>query len=129
MFIKDYVKKKFNADCFSSYEYNIFSFVRIAGKKEHSATEQENEIHVTNNNVKRHAPAVPMSSSPAVSVSAPLVSAVQSSTVSMTDDDKVKARVTLKDWEPVSRTVCRNRSKLCIQFQSLLQSKLIEYQC
>ena len=48
-----------------------------------------------------------MAASPAVPMSAPAVSAVQPSTVSMTDDDKVKARVTLKDWEPVSRT-CDN---------------------
>ena len=96
----------------------FFSFVRFAGKKQHSTTEQENEIHATNNNVKRHAPAIPMSASPAVSMSspvvsmsspvvsmsAPVVSAVQPA-VSMTDDDKVKARVTLKNWEPVSRTM------------------------
>jgi len=75
--------------------------------------------HLTNNNVKRHAPAVPTTTPVPVTTTTPvpvvpvtqvepkeLPPTVESTTDvlndEMTDDDKIKARVTLKDWEPVS---------------------------
>ena len=77
--------------------------------------------HLTNNNVKRHAPAIPATTPVPVTTTTPVsvvpvtqVETNEQPTVEattdvlndeMTDDDKIKARVTLKDWEPVSTSL------------------------